>query len=134
MDDRFFCVFYLGWAVWGTYDRVWENYFKIEGIDKIVSRAVIDLSGRYRIYMAAYQDFASPETQTLADEGCELFLLRTDRNPIFLREGEAPMDLAVLTQMADKKVQDRIQKRVSPCFLVGGKEQSLRQSGSFENW
>jgi hypothetical protein len=104
------CIFYFSWAVWGTYDRVWENYFKIEGIDKIVSRAVTDLTGRYRIYMATYQDFASPETQTLMDEGREVFLLRTDRNPIFLRAGEVPEDLAVLTQMADKKTQDRIQK------------------------
>ncbi|HET9870706.1 MAG TPA: hypothetical protein VFR02_09460, partial [bacterium] len=80
---------YLGWAVWGTYDRVWGHYFKIGGVDKIVSQAVGDLADRYRLYMGVYRDFASPESQSLLDEGHNVYLLQP-YNPIFLRPGEAP--------------------------------------------
>ena len=104
------CFVYLGWATWGTFDRVWKHYFRIQGINNIVGDKVKELAPQNRVYVAIYQDFASPETLALLDQGYDLYILNKE-NPIYVGANEPRKDVAVLMQMADKNTQNSIQRQ-----------------------
>ncbi len=105
-----FCLVYFGWAIWGTYDRVWTHYFREERIDHIIGDKVIELAPRNRIYMAVYPDFGSPQTLALLDQGLDLYILGKE-NPIYCGVGQARKDVVVLMHIGDKNTQNLVQEQ-----------------------
>ncbi len=107
---------YLVWAMTGIQEKVFNQYFAGDRVEKTVSRQVIEYSSRARVFIADFPLFISPVTQTLFNQGYDFFSLKAT-NPIHLKEGESSKDVVVILSLGDKadkaKIDEQFPKNVS---------------------
>ncbi len=104
----FLLIAYFGWAICGTYDKVWKQWFSLESTDRAVSHQVAKYAPQDRVYIALYPYFVSPLTQTVLDQGLDFHSLAAE-NPIPLKTGEAPKDVVVIMSAGDAKTKALIE-------------------------
>lgn len=90
-----FAIFYFTWAIWGSFDQVWNNYFVRNRMDKTVALEVERYYPSKRIYVLMGPGLMSYLSQSLMNQGRDVYQMNAE-NPIILREGETPKDLVII--------------------------------------
>ena len=101
---------YFGWAVLGIQDKVINQFFDGDRVEKTVSRQVVQFTPTAKVFIASYPLFVSSVTQTLLDQGYDFYLLK-EHNPIYLKPGESPKDAVVLMHVYDEATRTKIEKQ-----------------------